>query len=129
MNTYGKTELFEVLKEIGKNSSDNGANVKLIFGEVTSDSPLEIWIDDNITLDMNNLILTQRVSEYAMEYTVEEFTENSSGGSGDSSYASHNHEYKGRKCRTEHSGLIVGDKVIMARFQGGQKFLVIDRVA
>ncbi len=129
MNNYGHTDLYEVLKEISKDSIDNGTNIKIIYGKVTNDSPLEIWIDPKITLDRNNLVLTQRVTEHEMEYSIEDFTEDKAGGSGDSSYASHNHEYKGRKIRIEHAGLKIGDKVVMIRFQGGQKFLVIDRVA
>ena len=40
----------------------------------------------------------------------------------------HRHEYAGRKQFTVHNALAVGEEVVMIRMQGGQKFLVMDRV-
>lgn len=41
---------------------------------------------------------------------------------------SHTHEYKGRKKFLIHNGLKTGEKVILIRFEKGQRYLVIDRV-
>ena len=42
--------------------------------------------------------------------------------------AEHTHNYVGKKKFVVHNGLKQGEKVILLRFQGGQKFLVLDRV-
>lgn len=41
---------------------------------------------------------------------------------------SHNHSIDGRKPITIHNGLEVGDEVLLLRMQGGQKYIVIDKV-
>lgn len=41
---------------------------------------------------------------------------------------SHNHSIDGRKSITIHNGLEVGDEVLLLRMQGGQKYIVIDKV-
>lgn len=40
---------------------------------------------------------------------------------------SHSHSYKGKKKFTVHNGLKKGEKVVMIKLQGGQKFIVLDR--
>lgn len=41
---------------------------------------------------------------------------------------SHNHEYKGRKTFLVHNALTVGEKVLLIRAKGGQKFIIVDRL-
>ncbi|MFR0872551.1 MAG: DUF2577 family protein [Oscillospiraceae bacterium] len=50
------------------------------------------------------------------------------GGSGDASFASHKHAYKGKKAFKVHLGLKAGEQVLLLRTDGGQKFIIIDRV-
>lgn len=40
----------------------------------------------------------------------------------------HSHDIQGRKTVTVHNGLKKGEKVILIRMQGGQKFVVLDRM-
>lgn len=40
----------------------------------------------------------------------------------------HSHSYSGKKRFRVHNGLKQGEKVILIRFKGGQRFLVLDRV-
>ena len=72
-------------------------------------------------------MLTNNVRDFTVEMTVDHRTENASGGSGDASFASHNHAYKGRKSYRVQLALKAGEKVILLRCDGGQKFLVLDR--
>ena len=60
--------------------------------------------------------------------TLEHETDYKSGGSGDSSFASHNHAVTGKKTMTLHNALKKGEKVALLRTQGGQQYVVIDRV-
>lgn len=51
----------------------------------------------------------------------------SGGGGGDSAFASHNHQYVGRKRFLVHNALQAGEGVILAQLPGGQQFIVLDR--
>ncbi|WP_405761576.1 DUF2577 domain-containing protein [Anaerovibrio slackiae] len=98
------------------------------LGEVVSASPLKISVDQKMTLTAAQLILTNAVRDYVVYMTVDHSTDSTSGGSGDSSFASHSHKYTGKKKYTVHLGLKKGEKVILLRCDGGQKFIVFDRV-
>lgn len=100
----------------------------IVYGKVISNSPLKINVEQKMTLTDAQLVLTRNVTDHKVFMTVDHVTENRSGGSGDASFASHNHAYTGKKEFTIHNGLIVGDEVIMIQMQGGQKYIVIDRV-
>lgn len=99
-----------------------------ILGVVTSESPLLIRIDDKRELDEDFLILSDNVRDYAVDIEVMHTTENRSGGGGDAAFASHNHDYTGRKKIIVYNGLKVGEQVIMFRQSGGQLFYVADRI-
>jgi len=107
------------------NASDPTA---IVFGKVISIAPLKINIEQKMTLTKEFLVLTRNVTDHKVFMTVDHVTENRSGGSGDASFASHNHAYTGKKEFTVHNGLVVGDEVVMVQMQGGQKYIVIDRV-
>lgn len=100
----------------------------MILGVVASSNPLKISVDQKLTLTEAQLMLTNSVRDYTVEMTVDHSTESTSGGSGDSAYSSHSHAYKGRKKFTVHLGLKEGEKVLLLRCDGGQKFIVLDRV-
>lgn len=71
---------------------------------------------------------TNAVRDYTVYMTVDHQTENTAGGSGDASFASHKHAYKGKKAFKVHLGLKAGEQVLLLRTDGGQKFIIIDRV-
>lgn len=98
------------------------------YGTVTSIAPLKIALEQKLVLTDKQLVLSSLVKDFAFEMTVDHETETESGGSGEAAFASHNHGYKGRKKYTIHLGLKVGEKVILIRVQGGQQFIVLDRV-
>ena len=98
------------------------------LGEVISTNPLKISVDQKMTLTAAQLILTNAVRDYVVYMTVDHSTESTSGGSGDASFSSHSHKYTGKKKYTVHLGLKKGEKVILLRCDGGQKFIVFDRV-
>lgn len=98
------------------------------FGTVISASPLKISVEQKMTLTEKQLVLTSLVQDFSVNMTVEHQTENTSGGSGYDSFASHNHAYKGTKLFKIHLGLKTGEKVMLIRVQGGQKFIVLDRI-
>lgn len=120
--------LIDTIKEIARNEVNNGNPVNVIFGTVTSEAPLKIAIDQWGELTQEFLILAREVTDYDVEMTVDHMTEKMQGGGGDPSFTAHAHPYKGRKVFTVHKSLKTGEKVILIRMQGGQKYLVLDRV-
>lgn len=104
------------------------------FGTVTSVKPLEITLDQKIKLTSNYLTLTKAVEDHEIDITVSWESEDNThkhgnGNDGqDTDNHTHNHAIKGRKRITVHAGLTMGEKVILLRKQGGQKYIVLDRV-
>ena len=100
----------------------------LVYGKVTSVSPLKIQVDQKLTLSSAQLVLTNAVRDYTVRMTVNHETEETAGGSGGASFASHKHAYTGTKAFRVHLGLHAGEQVLMLRTDGGQKYIVLDRV-
>lgn len=113
------TELTKLIKQIASDVIRAQKPVEICFGKVISASPLKINVEQKMTLEAPQLILSRHVTDYIVEMTVDHYTENESG---------HAHACKGKKKFTVHNGLAVGDEVILLRQQGGQKYLVWDRV-
>lgn len=120
-------KIVNIIKEIASTVIQNGEPMEIIVGEVVSVSPLEIKIDPKLTIPEENIILTKNTSEWTMEMSVDHVTENRAGGGGMAEYESHNHEYKGRKKYLVHNQLVMGDKVIMLKETGGQRYIALDR--
>lgn len=76
--------------------------VNVLLGNVKSTNPLMINVDQRFDLDADFLIHTESMTE--LRVTV--------GGT----------EY------TVRPGLQVGDKVVLLRVQGGQQYVILDRV-
>jgi hypothetical protein len=99
------------------------------FGTVISASPLKIQAEQKKTLTKAQLVLTRNVTDFETEVTIDWKTEEKGMSTGDSfSYQNHLHDVKGKKKILIHNALKTGDKVILMKQQGGQKYLVIDRV-
>lgn len=99
----------------------------IVYGTVVSVEPLEVYVDQKLTLKKEQLKLTRAVMDYEVDMTVAHTTEEKAGGTGYGEFTSHNHEYKGRKKFLIHNGLVNGDKVTMVRAHGGQQYLIIDK--
>lgn len=80
--------------------------VEVCFGNVISASPLKILVDQKMTLGKPQVILSRNVTDFELKVTID----------GETSKI------------TVHKGLVVGDNVILVRQQGGQKYVVWDRV-
>jgi len=121
-------DLIKLIKRIAVEAVEASKPTNIVFGQVTSTSPLKITIEQKITLSSQQLILTRNVTDHEIEMTLNHETDYKSGGSGDSSFASHNHALTGKKTMTMHNALKQGEKVALLRTQGGQQYVVVDRV-
>ena len=120
--------LNETIKRIALDVMNKQMPVGVYFGTVASVTPLKIDVEQKMILEEQQLVLTSAVQDFDVEMTVEHVTEDKSGGSGEDSFALHNHDYTGTKSFNVKLGLVSGEKVILLRVQGGQKFIVLDRV-
>lgn len=96
----------------------------LTFGTVVSVSPLKITIDQKLTLNASQLVLTNAVRDFSVYMTVDHKTGTALSGT----EYSHTHNYSGKKKFKVHLGLTVGERVILLRADGGQRYIVLDRV-
>lgn len=138
MGNSNAIELTKTMKKAAIEAVEATKPVAVLFGKVTSISPLQINVEQKMTLGKAQLILTRNVTEHTVEMTVNHYTEaetkhtheikDTYTGGGTSEPTSHLHAYKGRKTFTVHNGLVVGDEVVLIRQQDGQKFIVVDRI-
>ena len=118
----------ELVKQAAVEAVEATKPVQFLFGKVISVSPLKIQVSAKSIYTEKMLILTRNVTDFEVDMTVSHITENRAGGSGDPAFASHNHEYKGKKKFKVHNALILGDEVVLGRVQGGKRFVVLDRI-
>lgn len=78
----------------------------VVYGTVLSTNPLEVQIDQKLTLREEHLKLTRTVMDHEVEMSV-------NGGT--------------KQIYKVYNGLKQGDKVTMFRVHGGQQFLIIDK--
>lgn len=166
MSSY--TELLEIIKKASKEVMEASNPAGILFGTVTSIGPLEINVEQKMTLSQEFFILTKNVVDYTVNVTMDWNTETRSlnanhnhSASGDITVnseatmnpnpesasitienkvnsnisieqkninLSHNHTITGTKSLTIHNALKVGDKVILIQVQGGQRYIVLDKV-
>ena len=129
-------ELVRLVKRAAVEAVRADAPMAICYGSVTGTAPLKIQVDQKKILGEAQLILTDSVRDFSVILSTIEgegksqgphYTENESGGSGDDAFASHRHRYQGRKKWRVHNALKVGEKVILLRCDGGQKYVVLDR--
>ena len=121
-------DLLNIIKKAALEALNASQPSDFCFGKVTSANPLKISVEQKMTLGAAQLVLTRNVTDFKTKVTVDWTTETKSGGSGESSFASHTHAVSGKKEMTIHNALQVGDEVILLKKKGGQKYLVLDRV-
>lgn len=129
-------ELVRLVKQAAVEAVRADAPMTICYGNVTSTAPLKIQVDQKKILSEAQLILTDNVRDFNVVLSTIEgdgksegphYTENESGGAGDAAFATHRHRYQGRKKWRVHNALKMGEKVILLRCDGGQKYVVLDR--
>lgn len=109
----------QLMKRAGVGANEAAGPVKLMYGTVTAIDPLKIRLNEYIELSEKQLELTEAVKNHSLEMNFDFSTETAS---------LHSHGVKGPQTITIMAALEVGDKVLLLRWQGGQKFTVIDVV-
>lgn len=120
--------MVEIIQNVAVKAMQESAPAAIMFGTVVSTSPLTVNVEQRLTLDADMLILSTLVSDFDVDMTVDHSTEPAEGGAAMGAFDSHSHGYRGRKTFRVHLGLSPGEKIILQRVQGGQKFIILDRV-
>lgn len=126
----------KVMKQAGVEATNAGGPVTVCFGKVMSTSPLQVLVDQKMTLGAAQLVLTRNVTDYEVEVTVEWETEKETSAhthivgeiESDQNEQKHTHQVIGKKKMLVHNALVEGDELVLLRQQGGQKYIIIDRV-
>lgn len=112
-------DLIKIIKKMVVETVESTKPCNYVFGEVTKAEPLEISVELKFILSEEMLILSRSVTEHKIQIELDFDTEVEN---------EHNHRIKHEFEIEIHSALEVGEKVILLRQQGGQKYLVLDRV-
>lgn len=112
-------DLHNALKQCATGAQDASKPMAVVFGTVLLESPLTVNVEEKLTLSTAQLVLTRNVTDYTTDMTVDHMTEVASA---------HAHGYLGRKEFLVHHTLLKGDRVVMLREQGGQRYIILDRV-
>lgn len=102
-------DLIESIKMVAKNSTDASKPTAIVFGKVEGINPLKISVENKLKLSTNQLILPDRLSDKKFKVTIDD-------GLGTIGTVDVNNALK------------VGEEVILLRVQGGQKYLIMDKV-
>lgn len=129
-------ELVRLVKQAAVDAVRADAPVAICYGTVIGTAPLKIQVDQKKILGEAQLILTNNVRDFTVEMTVDHVTEivshghpvnDTYTGGGTAEPVEHLHPYKGRKAFRIHLSLQTGEKVILLRCDGGQRYVVLDR--
>lgn len=129
-------ELVRLVKRAAVEAVRAEAPVAVCYGTVLCPAPLKIRVDQKQILGASQLILTDAVRDYSAEMTVDHCVEPVSHGhavtdtytgGGSAEPVSHSHPCRGRKGFRVHNALREGERVLLLRCDGGQKYVVLDR--
>lgn len=114
-------DLVRAVKQASADANDAGYPVHVMTGSVTRADPLTVKVEQRFEIGRNQLIIPEYLTDHKVKISLEGNTE--MGGEPE-----HVHSFGEKRVMTVLNGLKSGDQVMLVRQQGGQKFLVIDRV-
>lgn len=124
-------ELVKIMKKASIEAVKATKPVEICFGKVTSSSPLQILVEQKLSLGESQLVLTRNVTDYNITITggniQDYYMETIPDASPVLVSPLHKHAI-GKIEITVYNGLVVGDEVILCRQQEGQKYIVWDRI-
>lgn len=106
--------LIEIIKKAAMEAVKASEPSDFVFGTVINNAPLSIQIDQKLILTKEFLLLTSNVMEYSVKAKMFALESNGDGAE--------------QQKMTVYNGLQIDDKVIMLKQQGGQKYVVLDKI-
>lgn len=114
-------DLVRVIKKAAEDANQAGYPVNVMTGTVTGVSPLTVTVEQRFTLSSAFLIVPEHLTDHKVNMSF-------AGQTDEAGDPAHRHGYGGQLTMTVHNGLKSGDSVVLIRQQGGQKYLIVDRV-
>lgn len=120
--------LYDAIKNVSCQyySAINPASV--LFGLVIEETPLKIELDQKLILTERFLTLAQHMSDYEMEFEIYGQSINAQGTCSEGGSASVVGQWESSGKIKVKNSLKNGDKVVLARMEGGEQYIVIDRI-
>lgn len=126
------SNLVEVIKKAAVEAVQASNPTNLVVGLVESAEPLVITVEQRLTLDEDFLILTNQVKNHyvdvSLSYSASSESHSHTCPDGSTSSNTHMHKNSGKKKMILHYGLKKGEEVLLFKVQGGQKYIVLDRI-
>ncbi len=116
---HNASGVVEIIKEIAVKAVESTKPTETRMGIVKSIDPLEINLPGNFTISEEALTLSKNVQDHEIEVEIDWVTEIASN---------HSHKIEGVKTIKIKNGLKVGDKVLILRSQGGDKYYVANKL-
>lgn len=113
------SNLVELIKKIAIGAVEEASPMRIVFGQVTKATPLEILVEQRLRIGAQHLLLTGNVINRSANVAMDYSTQSADG---------HTHAVSGAKQVDFQDALAVDEKVILLQMQGGQKYVVLDRV-
>lgn len=121
--------LIEALKQVSTEAVAAGNPTSVVYGKVISDDPLKIQIDNKIILDEAFLVLTRNVQDFEVDFDIDFKDEKEIGTIiiDNGEHYLNRIKYKKGKAKIRNA-MKKGDLAIMVQQQGGQKYIVVDKM-
>ena len=103
---HNANDLVRAVQQISSDANKAGYPADVMSGTVIATSPLKIKVEQRFDIDNAQLIVPEHLTDYTMRMEIDGIS----------------------RTVKVYSGLKVGQQVALIRQQGGQKFLVTDRV-
>lgn len=127
-------EIIRVIKQAAIDAVEAQKPCIVLFGTVTKEKPLEILVEQKMSLSKAQLILSRNVTNFQTEISFDDpnikqaYTTWDMGESSESTPRKIAFKEKIKHKITVYNALKVGEKVILLRCAGGQRFVVLDRI-
>ena len=127
------SDFVKVIKKSAIEAVNNSKPADIFYGTVQSISPLTIFIDQKLILSEKFLIIPESLTDYETEISFDDpsikqvFTTWNMEETSESTPSKMSFKEKIKHKITVYNSLKVGEKVILLRQQGGQKYMVLDR--
>lgn len=117
--------MIQIIKKAALDAVEQSSPVNIAYGTIESINPLEVSVNQKFTLTEEFLIVPERLLRYEVSLEhIHKFTDITPAGPQPESYTEKALEDK----LVIREGLKVSDKVLLLREQGGQKYLILDRL-
>lgn len=143
MSKLDYSAFVELMKEAAVGAMGSTKPFSFSLGLVLSANPLKVQIDQKLTLGENQLLLTNNVRDYYVKLTTCGESKGQADGTAHKTektvrpptapedygaFDNHDHEYKGDKWFKVNLALKTGETVLLIRLDGGQKYIILDRL-